>query len=204
MSDATAFLSGCAITGVAAVLVMGGGLAIGQYKTPEPVLPAIPVQTAPPPSVNALDSQDQVRLNGQLDRQQTEIEGLKTQVSDLKSQLEKQQTDTQRLNTQIQQQQTQLDTMTLQRARPADVAIEQPNRFQALTLGAMGAVMLIVVVGGGMVLVGVIVLIVSQRRQSRSMQVIHPIQPPYSFSTQEFLPPSPRPRRTRQIEYYED
>jgi membrane-bound ClpP family serine protease len=216
MSDTTAFLAGCAITGVAAVLMMGGGLAIGQYQasdpaqpssTVAPVLPVIPPPAPAPSSSQAVDDQyrqDQYRLKAEVDQQQTEIEGLKSRVEDLKSQLEKQQTESQRLTSQLQQQQTQIETMVIQRSQLAS-SIEQPNRYQTLTLGAVGVMLLIVTMGGGMILVGIIVLLVqSQRRQARSMQVIHPIQSPYTFSTQDFLPSAAKPRRTRQIEYYED
>jgi len=215
MSDTTAFLSGCALTGIAAVLLLGGGLAVGQYRSVQPAqrlpsppeLPAVAVQ----PNSSANQSPDrQFQLERDLERQQTEgtelktqIQDLKSQIQDLKSSLERQQSDTQRLTSQLQEQQRTIDRSTAQLASSAS-SIEQPGRFQIFILGAVGVTLLVVAVGGSIILVGIIVLLVQSRRQPRPMQIIHPIQPTYSFSNQEFLPSSVRTRGPRQIDYYEN
>jgi hypothetical protein len=215
MSDTTAFLSGCALTGIAAVLLLGGGLAVGQYRSGQPTqqlpsppeLPAVAVQ----PSPNATQNPDrQFQLERDLERQQTQgtelktqVQELKGQIQELKSSLERQQSDTQRLTSQLQEQQRSLDRSTAQLASSAS-SIEQPGRFQILVLGAVGVTLLVVAVGGSIILIGIIVLLVQSRRQPRPMQIIHPIQPTYSFSNQEFLPPSARTRGPRQIDYYEN
>ncbi|MBE9181856.1 hypothetical protein IQ268_25130 [Oculatella sp. LEGE 06141] len=211
MSDTTAFLSGCAITGIVAVLLLGGGFAVDGYRRSPPPqsmptvpdLPPVPV----PPSPNFDQPTVQERaLERELEQQRDEAERLKNQI-------EKQQNDIQGLTTQIQEQQrlihemsAQVDVMS-QRSRIAP-AVEQPDRFQTVTLIAVGVTLLVVLLGGGIILVAVIVLLVqaqSQRRPSRSMPpIIHHIQTPYGFPNQEFLPPSIRtPRRTRQIDYEE-
>jgi hypothetical protein len=175
-----------------------------------PELPPVPVPTAAPGNIPAFDRSSE--LQSELRQQQSETVDLKNQIAELKAQLERQQADSQRLTVQLQEQQRAVDTitaqmeaLTLQRNRPNE-SIDQPARLQNLVMGAVGVTLLIVIVGGGMILVGVIVLLVVQsQRRSRPVQVIHPIQPTYTFSNQEFLPPqSVRPRRTRQIDYYED
>lgn len=207
MSDTTAFLTGCAVTGIAAVL-LGSGLAASQYRNSAPLqpLPATPELPPVPVPANPLESQTSdrvIELEQDLEQQQAETE-------DLRAQLDKQQADLQRLSAQLQEQQrvmsemaVQMDTLVAQRDRAAD--LEQPTRFQTLTLTAIGVTLLIVVAGGGIILIGIIILLMqSQRRPSRSMQIVHPVQPSYTFPEQDFLTPPTRPRRTRQIEYYED
>lgn len=216
MSDTTAFLSGCAITGVAAVLLLGGGLAVGQYRnTPPGVLPTAPGQTLPPVPqttasplpvppypISAPDSNDS-QLSRDLEQQRTEAAALKSQVEDLKGQVEQQRTEMQRLTAQIQAQQDTLNSIAARSDRGD--AISASGQSQTLLMGAVGFGFLVVLGGGGALLIGVIVLLVqSQRRSNRTMHVIHPVQPTYSFSDQELLPPPMRQRRPRQINYYED
>lgn len=217
MSDTTAFLSGCAITGVAAVLLLGGGLAVGQYRTSSPpgTLPSVPIQTlpatpetaapipVPPPYSTGLPaSGDTSELSRDLEQQRSEATALKSQVEDLKGQIEQQRNEMQRLTAQIQAQQ---ETINAIAARPDRSEPLGSGQSQTLLMGAIGFGFLVILGGGGAVLIGVIVLLIqSQRRSNRTMHVIHPVQPTYSFSDQELLPPAMRPRRARQINYYED
>jgi TolA-binding protein len=206
MSDTTAFLTGCAVTGIAAVL-LGSGLAASQYRSAPPVqplpsTPALPTVPVPSEPSGMQSSERTFQLERDLEDQQAE-------TSDLKTQLDEQQADIQRLTTQIQEQQrllnemsVQMQTLTAQPGRSTDPS--EPSRFQTLTLVAIGVTLLIVIAGGGFILIAIVVLLVqSQRRQPRSMQVIHPMPQPYTFPDQEYLPPA-RTRRTRQIDYYED
>ncbi|NJL21607.1 MAG: hypothetical protein HC895_13590 [Leptolyngbyaceae cyanobacterium SM1_3_5] len=214
MSNTTAFLSGCAITGVAAVVLLGGGFAVGQYRNSAPpgVLPT-PTQTLPaspevvpipvPPYPTSLTEANDPQVTRDLDQQRTETAALKSQVEDLKRQVEQQRSDMQRLTAQIQVQQDTLNAIAVRSDRSDDLS--GSGQSQTLLMGAVGFGFLVVLGGGGAVLIGVIVLLVqSQRRSNRSMHVIHPVQPTYSFSDQDLLPPQMRPRRARQINYYED
>ena len=219
MSDTTAFLSGCAITGVAAVLMLGGGFAVGQYRNNSPPnsLPTVPVQSlptlpnaaspipVPPPYPNSFPgSSNDPQLLRDLEQQRGETTALKSQVEDLKAQIEQQRTEMQRLTAQLQAQQ---DTLTTLATRPerGGGSLNGSGQSQTLLMGVVGFGFIVVLAGGGAILIGVIVLIMqSQRRSSnRPVQVIHPVPPTYAFSDQEFLPPM-RPRRARQINYYED
>jgi hypothetical protein len=215
MSNTTAFLSGCAITGVAAVLLLGGGFAVGQYRTALPgtspnsvqTLPAVPETATPipvPPYPSSLaEASSDPQLTRDLDQQRSEVTALKTQVEDLKRQVEQQRNDMQRLTVQIQAQQDTLNTIAARTDRSDPLA--SSGQSQTLLMGAVGFGFLVVLGGGGALLIGVIVLLVqSQRRSNRTMHVIHPVQPTYSFSDQDLLPPQMRPRRARQINYYED
>ncbi|MBD2089916.1 hypothetical protein H6F67_08615 [Microcoleus sp. FACHB-1515] len=216
MSNTTAFLSGCAITGVAAVLLLGGGFAVGQYRnnvppgalpTPTQTLPGVP-ETAtpipvPPYPTNLTETNSDPQLTRDLEQQRTETAALKSQVEDLKRQVEQQRNDMQRLTAQIQVQQETLNTIAARSDRGD--ALSGSGQSQTLLMGAVGFGFLVVLGGGGAVLIGVIVLLVqSQRRSNRTMHVIHPVQPTYSFSDQDLLPSQMRPRRARQINYYED
>lgn len=212
MSNTTAFLSGCAITGVAAVLLLGGGFAVGQYRgaplgtAPNSVqmLPAVPDATPipVPPYPTGLPDSGDPQLVRDLEQQRSETTALKSQVEDLKRQVEQQRIDMQRLTVQIQAQQDTLNSIAA-RADRGD-ALGSSGQSQTLLMGAVGFGFLVVLGGGGALLIGVIVLFIqSQRRSNRTMHVIHPVQPTYSFD-QELLSPQMRPRRARQINYYED
>lgn len=215
MSNTTAFLSGCAITGVAAVLLLGGGFAVGQYRNgapigtlPNPVqtLPAVPDATpipVPPYPTGLPETSSDPQIARDLEQQRSEATALKSQVEDLKRQIEQQRTDMQRLTVQMQAQQDTLNSIAARADR--NDAIGGSGQSQTLLMGAVGFGFLVVLGGGGALLIGVVVLLIqSQRRSNRTMHVIHPVQPTYSFNDQELLPPQMRPRRARQINYYED
>lgn len=215
MSNTTAFLSGCAITGVAAVVLLGGGFAVGQYRNtappgvvPNPIqtLPATPETATPipvPPYPASLAETNDPQIARDLDQQRTETATLKSQVEDLKRQVEQQRTDMQRLTAQIQVQQDTLNTIAARSDRGE--ALDGSGQSQTLLMGAVGFGFLVVLGGGGALLIGVVVLLIqSQRRSNRTMHVIHPVQPTYSFSDQDLLPSQMRSRRARQINYYED
>jgi uncharacterized coiled-coil protein SlyX len=210
MSDTTAFLTGCAITGIVAVLLLGGGLAVDGYRRSTPPQPVPTVPDLPPVPVPTTPSEMQPSIREfELERQ---LEAQRSEAEDLKEQLEEQQSDIKGLSAQIQEQQRLISEMSVQMEMMAQrnrsaASVEQPSRFQAFILVAIGVTLLVVLVGGTVILIAVIVLLVqsqSQRRPPRTMPIIHHIQTPYGFPNQEFLPPSIRPpRRTKQIDYEE-
>ncbi|NJN85418.1 MAG: hypothetical protein HC881_02730 [Leptolyngbyaceae cyanobacterium SL_7_1] len=207
-SDSTAFLAGCAITGVAAVLLLRGGLLAEQPRS-SPSLSSPPALSAPAsnPSIMGLSPQQEWRteqqieeqriltqdLKAQLDRQRTETDALKTE-------LERQRSETDQLVAQMQQQletqQRLIDTINVQqqigtadRDRVADqlraiepranYSTDQPIRLQSTLLWAVGVTLIVIALGGGVVLIVLIVLLAqSQRRYPRTVNVIHPMAAP--------------------------
>ncbi|NJO76507.1 MAG: hypothetical protein HC833_23820 [Leptolyngbyaceae cyanobacterium RM1_406_9] len=72
MSDTTAFLAGCAVTGFAAVLLLRAGLPFSsspaEVQSPSSVIEQ-PSPLPVPPSANGLSSEDNSQLQRELDRQ---------------------------------------------------------------------------------------------------------------------------------------
>jgi hypothetical protein len=217
--DTAAFLAGCAVTGVAALLLAKGDFANGQVGGLQPmqsVMPASVATPAPAPSTDRLEDvqrgwqvqtkldqqQDVARnLSDQLKSQQTLADDLKSQVAkqqseseDLKSQLDKQQRNTEQLIAQLQEQQRVIDKMAAASQQPRSLPDEfrqQPNDngVQTIVL-AIGAVILVVIVVGTIVLVGVILLVaMSRRRQPRTVHVVQPMPSPYGSFAEPHLLP---------------
>lgn len=140
MSDTTAFLAGCAISGVAAVLLLRGGFALGgppnAYSPTSPTTPPLPTMQVPMSSMpvmpnsgydspqsqrewqltRELDQQHNLTeaLRMQLDEQRTQTDELKRQTDELRTQVQRQQSDAEQLIRQLQEQQRMIDSMTTQ------------------------------------------------------------------------------------------
>ncbi|NJR40220.1 MAG: hypothetical protein HC781_17095 [Leptolyngbyaceae cyanobacterium CSU_1_4] len=137
--DTAAFLAGCAVTGVAALLLAKGDFASGQPGALQPIQSVLPSSLATPPPVPSTPNdrledvqrgwqvqtkleqqQDLAReLSDQLKSQQGLADDLKSQVAkqqseseDLKSQLDKQQRNTEMLIAQLQEQQRVIDKVS--------------------------------------------------------------------------------------------
>jgi hypothetical protein len=203
--DTAAFLAGCAVTGVAALLLAKGDFANGQTGSLQPmqsIMPSSLATPAPAPTVSSTDrledaqrgwqvqtkleqQQDVARdLTDQLKSQQTIADDLKNQVAkqqseseDLKSQLDKQQRNTEMLIAQLQEQQRVIDKVSAAaQARPLELDRRQPdNSVQTIVL-AVGGVILVVIVVGTIVLVGVVLLVAMSRRRPSSR--VHVMQQP--------------------------
>jgi predicted RNase H-like nuclease (RuvC/YqgF family) len=216
--DTAAFLAGCAVTGVAALLLAKGDFANGQTGSLQPMQSVMPSLStpAPAPTLSSTDrledaqrgwqvqtkleqQQDLARsLSDELKSQQSLSNDLKTQVArqqseseDLKSQLDKQQRNTEMLIAQLQEQQRVIDKVSAaSQARPLELDSQrQPdNSVQTIVL-AIGAVILVVIVVGTIVLVGVVLLVaMSRRRQPRTVVMQQPMPQAYAFSDQHLLP----------------
>jgi Skp family chaperone for outer membrane proteins len=216
--DTAAFLAGCAVTGVAALLLAKGDFANGQTGSLQPmqsIMPSSLATPAPAPTTSTdrledaqrgwqvqtkLEQQQDVArsLSDQLKSQQTLADDLKSQVAkqqseseDLKSQLDKQQRNTEMLITQLQEQQRVIDKVAAaSQARPLELTNRPAdNSVQTIVL-AVGAVILVVVVIGAIVLVGVVLLVaMSRRRQPRTVHVVQqPMPQAYAFPEQHLLP----------------
>ncbi len=226
MSDTTSFLGGAALAGLAALVVMRGGLTIGSPSMPPQqsfqlpqlslgqgttaINPAtgqpLPSLPSPPPVAT---------IPG---RTPYEDAKLSVQVESLKSQLEQ-------LQNQVRSQQTVMDTMTTQirtgSLAPQSLPSAMPQPMQpihspadqaatSMVTGlpwALGGMML--TFGGGIALVGMFVLLSRQNRSGRTIEVIHDDYPAYLPTVQtaasrrrvQVLPPR---RAIRRVEVEED
>jgi hypothetical protein len=130
-SDTTAFLAGCAITGVAAVLLLRGGFLEPSRGSSaiQPTQPSVSALSssapAPSPSATSQQSENDWQFERDLEQQKAITEDLKNQLErqtsetdELKTQLEEQISDTEKLVFQLQQQveaqQQIIDEMTVQ------------------------------------------------------------------------------------------
>jgi ABC-type antimicrobial peptide transport system permease subunit len=205
--DTAAFLAGCAVTGVAALLLAKGDFASGQTGSLQPTQSVMPSSLATPaptttPSSDRLEDvqrgwqvqtkleqqQDVARdLSDQLKSQQSLADDLKSQVvkqqsesEDLRSQLDKQQRNTEMLIAQMQEQQRVIDKVAAaSQARPLDLSNRPSDNGNVQTIVlAIGAVILVVIVIGAIVLVGVVLLVaMSRRRQPRTVHVMQQPMP---------------------------
>lgn len=210
MSDTTAFVAGCATTGVAVLVLLvsrlGGSGAeppVDRVELPPPEQP-ITAPAVPVPHIPDVDSEE---LRHDLERQREITNRLETQLSqqemvarNLENQLQQQQAETRQVLTQLENYQRSLDTLSLQNSQLAESS--QPSGSQTTLLWIGGGLFVVLIFGGGGLLIGMLLLNAqAQRRQDRSMPMMyHPIQmptpPSYRYYEQEFLPPLPtRSRR---------
>jgi hypothetical protein len=128
-NDTTAFLAGCAITGVAAVLLLRGGVLAGAPRgAPLSQVPAVaPVSVMPVPSpatppAGLTQSEERAwQLQRELEQQKVVTNDLKNQfttqqtvMQDLRSQVDRQKIETEQLLSRLDQQQRLIDTMSVQ------------------------------------------------------------------------------------------
>lgn len=210
----TAFFAGCLLTGLTALLFLGGkfcldGLYSASRQNTQTALPfgndpLQPLAVPSPPTAlnNNLDPQikdklDQQQitiqqLNNQLDRQQIQIE-------DLKSQLERQRTQSDGLLMQLQEQQRLITTIAAQQANRSR---EESSNFQTGVLWLLVGIVLTLVFGGSILLLGAIALLgQNQRTPNRPRYPGPPIDvswPPHMYGGYtEFLPPQNHPKRIK-------
>ncbi|MCY7274571.1 MAG: DUF3450 domain-containing protein [Phormidesmis sp. CAN_BIN44] len=182
MSDTTSFLGGAALAGLAAIILLKGGVsantpgfAPSQPLTVQPypaaTMPTIGVPPTAPPTTYDLEKQ-------------------RLETDQLKAQFEQQRAQTEQLKAQIQSQQTLIETLTTQTKNtgvmpiPARTPQGQPqsldpsnNPVMTGILWALGGMLL--AFGGGIALVGIFVLFARQQRPSRTIEVIHDDYPNY-------------------------
>ncbi|MEP0859113.1 heterocyst differentiation related protein [Trichocoleus sp. DQ-U1] len=210
----TAFLAGAAFAGIAAFVLLrtGGNPSQANLPTylPSPPQPGQPYgsmqQLPPPPPTAAGVSPDTTPYCLQ---QQSETQRLKDR-------LEQQQSETEQVKAQLRNQQMVIEALTTQ--AKANVYPPPVNPTQALPpiqeqqplnpmltgiLWAVGGMVLTVI--SGVVLAAAFALLSQQQRPPRTVQVIHPIQPPPPTLSHrrrsEFLPPQLEGRRNDSIDY---
>ncbi len=210
MSDTTAFLSGCALAGVATLVWLQGGLGLDKGNLPYPETPQYnqPVISDPSTSVTIPSSSTldlEPKLKEQLEKQQTVNDELKAELQQqraiteqLKTDLELQKTETGAIISQLQEQ---------QRIIPAKA--QQASRIQIGMLWALGGIVIILVVGGSVMLIGIVaILLRPQKRYSQPAHIVHPLSLPpeygYGDYSGEFVYAQRRPRRVREVEQREE
>jgi hypothetical protein len=220
MSDTAAFIAGCAVTGVAAVLLARGDLAAGQIRSAPTSQPA---QTAPTQTVmgtlspTATDDpnrmwqiesqfrqqQESQGFGEQLKQHQLLAEDFKTQLAKqqtenetLKAQINKQQSSTDLLVAQLQEQQRYIDRITTQEQfRNTFDLSNQSNGWQT-AIFVVGAIVLIVIIGGAGILLVMMVMMwmnnqgSSRRKQTRTVHVVHPMPTPYGLAHPQAVLPA--------------
>ena len=198
MSDTTAFVGGAALAGLAALIILKGGITIGSPNlAPAPALPsfaAAPLAT-PPAAVGTLPTPAVVNASPvpayDLEKQQLATE-------QLKAQLENQRNQTEQLKNQLQGQQALIDALAAQNkvslanqvpatpygaygnrsASGLDLSDRQSsNTIMAGLMWALGG--MILTFGGGIALVGMFVLFSRNQRPNRTIEVIHEDYPTY-------------------------
>lgn len=217
MSDSTAFLAGSAFAGIAALILLKGG--IGNTSSPSiaqmptvPVAPSAIQSPAPLPPTST--------FSGYSDQQRLEVEYLR-------GQLEQQKLETEQLKAQLRNQQLLIENLSSQQhatllpnqVRPGQVpptpnaitgtpsiaGINEPQPNPGSSSGllwALGGVVLTVT--GGLVTAGMFAMLSRQQRPTRVVQVIHPNDMQPYFATRrrsEFLPPRLEGRRFEATDY---
>lgn len=193
MSETTSFLGGAALAGLAAVILLRGGITTNSpVVTPSQPLPGYPYPGVSPSPLSTLSpAASGTPTSGDLEKQRLETE-------QLKALLEQQRVQTEQLKTQVQSQQTLIDTLTAQNKTtpiPSPKAgigggdVDQTNPILTGLLWALGG--MILTFGGGIALVGMFVLFAKQQRPSRTIEVIHDEYPGYlpARRRSQMLPP---------------
>ncbi|MEM6251748.1 MAG: hypothetical protein AAF821_02390 [Cyanobacteria bacterium P01_D01_bin.156] len=218
MTDTTAFVAGCATTGVAVLVLL---LARVGFQTSTPTVES----SAPPPEtvvpvpqspVQSLDDGLSEDIKQELDRQRDLTAKLENQLvqqemlaRNLENQLKQQQEETRAVLSQLREYQRSVDTLSLQNGQLAAAQsnqTQQSSNIQTILLWMGGGLLLVMVVGGGIILL-CLVFVSGRRREERSVPVVYPFQMPvppsgYRYYEQEFLPPpNMRPKRANATYY---
>jgi uncharacterized coiled-coil protein SlyX len=204
MSESTSFLGGAAFAGLAALVLLKGGISIGAPNTGvspsmpntslSPTMPNQPIQVIASPMPTVSPSPEQ----------QSEEEAKK--IEELKALVDQQKTDNEKLKSQLQDLHEKLEVINAQ--NKASAALANANVNQSLSnndplsnpvltglLWAFGGVAL--TLGGGIVLVGLFVLVARQQNQqpTRTVEVIHTAHEVPAYLPQRRRPPMLPARR---------
>ncbi len=172
MSETTSFLGGAALAGLAAVILLKGGVATPSMQSPQP-LPNFAYPTVAPVPPSTLPT-----ATGTLTA--TDIEKQRLETEQLKALLEQQRVQTEQLKTQLQSQQALIETLNAQNKSeiaPKPANPEAPSPLLSGLMWALGGIIL--TFGGGIALVGMFVLFARPSRPSRTIEVIHDEYPGY-------------------------
>ena len=215
MSDTTAYLAGCATTGVAALVLLVARIGMVSSGVEGDRANQLNeqrerVEAAAVPSSQPLEYE----IRRELDKQRDLTEKLEAQLTQqealsgaLEEQIKAQEEKTQDLLAQIQTYQRSVEDIELQdkiaaAARPAEPV--RPGFSPSLIWLGAGVVVVLILGGGGLILCAVLLILQSQRRSNRPvpMPPPMPMSPAYRYYDQPFLPPAPmQPRRPSYYDY---
>lgn len=229
MSDTTAYLAGCATTGVAALVLLVARVGMVSANTNasgadrlDDRIARIEATTTNPDDASKSDLADaraeqrlEDEIRRELDKQRDLTEKLESQLvqqetlsGSLESQLRQQEEKTKDLLDRIQDYQRSVEDLELEDkiAAAARPAVEPPQSAglpaSIIWLGA-GVVVVLVMGGGGLILCAVLLIVQSQKRTARPAPMPPPMPMPpaagYRYYDQRFLPPA----RPRQPTYYD-
>jgi len=218
MSDTTAYLAGCATTGVAALVLLVARVGMVSASAEADDASRLGdriarIEEATPSRQAIADAQAEQALESEirqeLDKQRELTQKLEEQLTEqetlsqsLEEQLAEQEESTKALLTRMQDYQRSVEDMELDdkiaaAARPATETNPGPP-VSLLWLGA-GVVVVLVLGGGGLILCSVLLILQSQsRRNSRHVPMAHPMPMPpagYRYYDPSFLPPAQLPPR---------
>lgn len=219
MSDTTAYLAGCATTGVAALVLLVARVGMVSASADADSATRLGdrvarIEAATPSRQAIADAQTEQALENEirqeLDKQRALTEQIEDQLSEqetlsqsLEDQLAEQEEKTKDLITRIQDYQRSVEDLELDdkiaaAARPAAETNPGPSA-SLLWLGA-GVVVVLVLGGGGLILCSVLLIVQSQsRRTARHVPMAQPMPMPpasgYRYYDPSFLPPAQLPPR---------
>lgn len=214
MSDTTAYVAGCATTGVAVLVLLVAKVGIGSTQRAEVPEPVAPVPVVPVPEVPSPEPEWEDDLRQELDQQRDMVSKLEAQLAqqeviarNLENQLRQQQEESRAVVAQLGEYQRSVDTLSLRNDQL--VQTRRDEGFQTTLLWVGGGVVLVLVLGGGAVMLCMVFMATqANRRPEQPMSVVYPLQmptpPSYRYYEQEFLPPAPpRPRRAEPYPHYD-
>jgi hypothetical protein len=199
MSETTSFLGGAALAGLAAVILLKGGLSATSPTVGAPQY--APMQPLPTVSPGVMVPQSPVP-SGDYEKQKVEADQLKSQIEQQRLQIEQ-------LKAQAQSQQAFIDSLTAQSKsgtgplaarsqQPGGGGFDTSNPVMSGLMWALGG--MILTFGGGIALVGMFVLFAkNQRSPSRTIEVFHDEYPAY-LSTRRRQPALPPRRVIKRVE----
>lgn len=218
MTDTTAFVAGCATTGVAVLVLLLARVGFqssssDSVRSDSATLDAVvPVPQSPIQTIDEGLSDD---IKQELDRQRDLTAKLENQLvqqemlaRNLENQLKQQQEETRAVLSQLREYQRSVDTLSLQNGQLVAAQSEQDNgSIQTTLLWIGGGLLLVMVCGGGAILL-CMVLVSGRRREERTVPVVYPFQMPvpptgYRYYEQEFLPPPPVRHKRANATYYD-
>ncbi|MEL6333944.1 MAG: hypothetical protein AAFU84_06455 [Cyanobacteria bacterium J06633_23] len=217
MTDTTAFVAGCATTGVAVLVLL---LARVGFRTSSPDIEssAVTLETVvpvPQSPVQTIENDISDDIKQDLDRQRELTAKLENQLvqqemlaRNLENQLKQQQEETRAVLSQLREYQRSVDTLSLQNGQLVAAQSEQDtSNVQTTLLWIGGGLVLVMLLGGGMIIL-CMVLVSGRRREERSVPVVYPFQMPvppsgYRYYEQEFLPPPPVRHKRANATYYD-
>jgi hypothetical protein len=180
MSDTTAFLGGAAVAGLAALVLLRGGM---NANTPTVATMPQALPTVPLPSPLASPN---LALSPPVGTEQQGSDVQKFALDQLTKAVEQQRGETEKLREQVQRQQSVIDALATQARltsanfqprshQPATPTQEPPNSMLNSMMWALGGVALSL--GGGIVLVGMFVTLAKQQgRSTRSVEIVQPVE----------------------------